>query len=151
MTYLNTSANVENSMLTSLLAPVTESKTTGGMLQISHNGRTFLNLTIKLNMNYFSIILFMGMVLKHPLGWKPGQITQANRDQFHFTECELSCFFFTPLISNLVDGSLHCNLLWAHVASSVKAQFGAVFICFDIKKQTNSNSHQKKWRMNTAL
>lgn len=40
MPYLNTSANFENSMLTSLLAPVTESKTTGGMLQI---GKKYLD------------------------------------------------------------------------------------------------------------
>lgn len=49
MTYLNTSANSENSMLTSLLVPVTGSKT-GGMLQISLNGKKYLSLTIRLNL-----------------------------------------------------------------------------------------------------
>lgn len=60
MAYLNTSAYFENSMLTSLLAPVTESKTTGGMLQISldsQNILAYLSYCHFISLHYFSNIL----------------------------------------------------------------------------------------------
>lgn len=74
MTYLHTSANVENSMLTSLVAPVTESKT-GGMLQSSLNGKKTSYLEKQTEILFSIFYSCETLMWKTFTGLEPDQIT----------------------------------------------------------------------------